>query len=68
MRLDDGRVSDVADECVKLLRRDIRHSLVVVYDKARAMAVATAGRVPVAGAGRVFLSARDIGRERRCTW
>ena len=51
MRLDDGRVSDVADECVQLLRRDIRHSLVAVDDEARALAVATAGRVPIAGAG-----------------
>ena len=66
MRLDDGRVSDVADEGVQLLRRDIRHSLVVVDDKARAMAVATAGRVPVAGSGSVFLCARDVWRERRC--
>mgnify|MGYP003582066714 FL=1 len=51
VRLDDGRVSDVADEGVQLLRRDIRHSLVVVDDKACALAVATAGRVPIAGAG-----------------
>ncbi len=51
VRLDDGRLSDVADEGVKLLRRDIRHGLVAVDDEARALAVATAGRVPVAGAG-----------------
>jgi len=66
MRLDDGLVSGVAEECVKLLRRDIRHRLVAVDDEARALAVATAGRVPISGSGSVFLSARDVGRERRC--